>query len=106
VPEKNIPNTGLLESDIGLILSVIKKQKRINKVILFGSRAKGSYTPGSDIDLALSGADLVTDDLLNILVDLDDLNLPYKIDLIILERIKEKDLLDHICRVGVDIYKK
>jgi uncharacterized protein len=99
-------DTGLLKSDIDTILSVIKKQERINKVILFGSRAKGTYTPGSDIDLALSGTNLVTDDILDIFVDLDYLDLPYKFDLIILERIKEKDLKDHITRVGIILYDK
>jgi predicted nucleotidyltransferase len=101
VPENKIPDTGLLKSDIDQILSVLKKQKKIRKVILFGSRAKGTFTPGSDIDLAISGIDLVTKDLLEILVGLDDLNLPYKFDVIIYERIKEKNLLEHINRVGV-----
>jgi predicted nucleotidyltransferase len=101
-----LPHTGLSESDIDQILSTVTKQKRISKIILFGSRAKGSYTPGSDIDLALSGANLVTDDLLDTLVNLDELNLPYKFDLILLERIKEQDLLDHINRVGIILFDK
>lgn len=99
--EKKCKDTGLMKSDIDQILSVLKKQKNIRKVILFGSRAKGTFSPGSDIDLAISGNDLVTKDLLEIMVGLDELNLPYKFDVIIYERIKEKDLLEHINRVGI-----
>jgi len=97
---------GLQDSDVADILSIFQKNERINKIILFGSRAKGTYEMGSDIDLAISGSELKTNDILDLSNELEELDLPYKFDLIILERIKEKSLLEHICRVGVVLFDK
>ncbi len=98
--------TGLQDSDLDDILRVFQKNERINKIILFGSRAKGTFESGSDIDLAISGSDLKTNDILDLSIELDELDLPYKFDIIILERITEKSLLDHISRVGINIFNK
>ncbi len=88
------------------ILSTLCRNEKINRIILFGSRAKGSYATGSDIDLALSGENLNTNDILDLSNELEELELPYKFDLVILERIKEQDLLEHIFRAGIIIYDK
>jgi predicted nucleotidyltransferase len=98
--------TGLQDSDLDDILRIFQKNVRINKIILFGSRAKGTFKSGSDIDLAISGNDLKINDILDLSIELDELDLPYKFDIIILERIKEKSLLEHISRVGIDIFNK
>ena len=79
---------------------------QIQQAVLYGSRAKGTHTPGSDIDLVLKGESLTLEDLLRLRVDLDKLNLPYTIDLSIYNQIQEPDLLDHIHRVGTVIYEK
>ena len=49
---------GILEADIQEIISILKANPKTEKVVLFGSRAKGNFEPGSDIDLAWLGADL------------------------------------------------
>lgn len=90
-----IPNT-----DLNGIVSVLKNIAQIEKVIIYGSRAKGNYSNGSDIDLALKGEDLSLDELIRASSEIDELNLPYKIDLTIYNRIQEPALLDHINRVG------
>ncbi|MDD2498976.1 MAG: nucleotidyltransferase domain-containing protein, partial [Desulfitobacteriaceae bacterium] len=46
---------GLRESDLAYIISAIKELSEIEKAVIFGSRAKGNYKPGSDIDLAIYG---------------------------------------------------
>ena len=74
----------------------------VEQVVLYGSRAKGSYREGSDIDLAVKGK-LTFDNLVKMSVNLDDLNLPWKIDLSLYSQIKNRDLLDHIDRVGIPI---
>ena len=71
---------------------------------MYGSRAKGTSKPGSDIDLTLKGRELDLHVLNRISRDLDDLLLPYNIDLSIYHRIKDQDVLDHIHRVGKEIY--
>jgi predicted nucleotidyltransferase len=98
--------TGLQDSDVSDIIGVITRNDKINQVILFGSRAKGTYHTGSDIDIALSGNGLNTDDIIDLMNELEELYLPYKFDLLILERIKEIELLAHISRVGKVLYDK
>lgn len=96
---------GLLEADVTAIIDQLKTNERIHKIILFGSRAKGTQHDGSDIDLAIYGIDLTANDIINALVKIDTLNLPYKFDLILFDRIKEPALIDHINRVGIILYE-
>lgn len=96
---------GLKQRHIDDITGVFLKYPQVECALLFGSRAKGNFRTNSDIDLALKGAiDLTT--LLKIETSLDDLLLPYKIDLTNYHKIKNKDLIDHIDRVGVLLYEK
>ncbi|MDP4209988.1 MAG: nucleotidyltransferase domain-containing protein [Bacteroidota bacterium] len=102
----NSSDYGLVASDLIAILSELSKNDNIDEVILFGSRAKGSYHTGSDIDLALKGNNIGINDILDLSIELDKLLLPYKIDLVIYKRIKEKALIEHIDRVGVKLYQR
>lgn len=97
---------GLKESDINLIISIFEKHDSVIKAVLYGSRAKGNYRNNSDIDLTLIGDDIDFDTLLKIENELDDILLPYKIDLSIFHKIENKDLIEHIDRVGIIFYKK
>ena len=97
---------GLLDSDINNIISILHNNEQITEIILFGSRAKGTFNNGSDIDLALKGDGLKLNDIINALLEIDNLLLPYKFDLIIFDRIKEKALIEHINRIGIVLYKK
>ena len=97
---------GLTESDIKQLVSLLQQNQKISKIILFGSRAKGTQHAGSDVDLALDGDSLVLNDILNLTIEIEKLNLPYKFDLIILNRIKEITLLDHINRVGIILFER
>lgn len=97
---------GLEESDIRDIVSVLKENSKVQQIILFGSRAKNIHENGSDIDIALKGNGLSTNDIISLSVELDELDLPYKIDLVIFECIEEKALKQHIDRVGVLLYNR
>ena len=97
---------GLKDSHINSIQSVFKKYNCIDKAILYGSRAKGNYRNGSDIDLSLIGDNLDLTTLLKIENELDDLLLPHKIDLSIFHKIENTNLIEHIKRVGIVFYKK
>ncbi len=96
---------GLTHAHINSINSVFKNYNCIIKVILYGSRAKGNYRNGSDIDLTLIGNDIDLSTLMKIENELDDLLLPYKIDLSILNKIENSELKDHINRVGKVFYE-
>ncbi len=96
-------DTGLTNRELDLLRQVFRRFPKIRAVILFGSRAKGTHHPGSDIDLALVGPD---DDLQTqaIAEALDLLPLPYRFDLKTYENIRHPPLLEHIERVGISIY--
>jgi type I restriction enzyme, S subunit len=96
---------GLKDIHIKKIQSVFSNYKAIDKAILYGSRANGNYRNGSDIDLSLVGSALDLNLLLRIETELDNLLLPYKIDLSIFQKIENADLIEHINRVGVVFYK-
>ena len=72
---------GLNDQTIAKIIAVFAACPEIEKVLLYGSRAKGNYRDGSDIDLMIVGDAVTQSHLLKILNELDDLLLPYKIDL-------------------------
>ena len=97
---------GLSDDVIGWIGTVFTRYPEISKVILYGSRAKGNYKEGSDIDLSLIGEGINLPLLHRIETELDDLLLPYKIDLNIYEKIKNEALRGHIERVGRVFYEK
>ncbi len=98
---------GLSEATIQKICATLGRYPQVEQAILYGSRAKGSYKNGSDIDLTLRGSSGLTLHLLyKILNDLDDLLLPYTIDLSIYDQIDDPDLIEHIQRVGVTFYDK
>jgi predicted nucleotidyltransferase len=73
---------------------------------IYGSRAKGSFRPGSDIDLSLFGEALTAQDLLQIDREIDALDLPYKVDLSLFAEIDDPALRAHITRVGQVLYQR
>ena len=97
---------GLKYIHIKAIHSVLKKYRNVLIAVLYGSRAKGNYKNGSDIDLTLKGDNLDLSTLLKIENELDELFLPHKIDLSIFHKIENLDLIEHINRVGIVFYKQ
>ena len=91
---------GLKPDVINRINSVFSGYPNIEQVIIYGSRAKGTYRNGSDIDLALRGTQLTASELITAETQLDELLLPYKIDLCLFDSIQNPDLIEHIKRVG------
>jgi len=98
---------GLKDTTIHKICTVLRHYPQVEKAILYGSRAKGNFKNGSDIDMTLrGGADLTLNVLYRIMDELDDLLLPYTIDLSIFDNIHDPDVIEHIQRVGVAFYEK
>ena len=86
-----------------LICAILARHPEVTGAILFGSRAKGTAKPASDIDLALEGIkDPVRAQA--IASELEALPLPYQFDVKALATIRNRALLDHIMRVGVRIH--
>lgn len=97
---------GLDDTTIERMQAVLAAHPEVDKAVLYGSRAKGNYKTGSDIDLTLYGGGLSLTVLRKIENELDDLLLPYKIDLSLFEQITDPAVIDHIRRVGVVFYEK
>ena len=95
---------GLKESTVSAIKTIFKQYPKIEKAVLYGSRAKGNYRTGSDIDLTLIGKELTYSQLVQIETRIDDLLLPYTVDLSLFSHIDNTELIDHINRVGKVFY--
>jgi predicted nucleotidyltransferase len=97
---------GLKPDTIAKINGIMAAHPEIEQAILYGSRAKGNYREGSDIDLCLVVETLTLTQLLKIENELDDLLLPYKIDLSLFHALDSTTLVEHVHRVGVVFYEK
>lgn len=98
---------GLKEKVIEDIVNILKKYSEVERAVIFGSRARGDYRKGSDIDITLFG-DMLTNSInTKIFYEIDDLYLIYKIDLINFNTLSKDDKLrENILKEGVEIYAK
>ena len=97
---------GLTEKTISQIIKVLAHFPEVNEVLLFGSRAKRTHKPGSDIDLALVGESLDWRTVGRIYDQLDDLLLPYRFSLTKYDANTDPDIAAHIARVGIRLFQK
>jgi predicted nucleotidyltransferase len=97
---------GLPEAAVTAIWQVLASHPEVEAAILYGSRALGRHRPASDIDLTLLGPAISAAVLARVDADLDDLLLPWIIDLSAYSAIRHPALLDHIQRAGVALYRR
>lgn len=97
---------GLPETTTDTIRRILAEVPAVEKAVIYGSRAKGNYRPGSDIDLTLFGAGLDLDMLGQITARLDESPIPYQVDLSIFDRLDHAELREHIERVGKVFYER
>lgn len=97
---------GLSDKVIDEIHGVFCKHPEVEKVLIFGSRAKGNYRAGSDIDLAVIGNNIDYKLLLKIGCEIDDLELLYGVDLLDYQPKKITPIGEHIDRVGQVFYER
>lgn len=98
---------GLNEEIMENIIDIIKQYSEVEKAVIFGSRARGDYKKASDIDIALFGENLTHTINTKIFYKLDELYMPYKIDLINFNTLsKENKIRENILKEGVEIYAK
>ena len=96
---------GLSETVIKELQEVFRHHANIEKVLIFGSRSKGNYRAGSDIDLAVIGKDVNYNQLLDIICEIEDLELLYSVDVLDYQKKKGTPIGDHIDRVGQIFYQ-
>ena len=97
---------GLSRQTVERIQDVLSHHPQVRRAVLFGSRAKGTARPGSDIDLALYGDGLDWRVLGRIEDELDDLLLPYSFSLLHHDARTDAELAAHIARVGLPFYQR
>jgi nucleotidyltransferase substrate binding protein (TIGR01987 family) len=97
---------GIEEEIFDQLIEVLRNNPIVEEALIYGSRAKGVYKPGSDIDLVLKGENLSMEALNRIALAFDNLLIPYSIDLSIYHHIENPDLLEHIERVGKMVYQR
>ncbi|MDT8447679.1 MAG: nucleotidyltransferase domain-containing protein [bacterium] len=97
---------GLSQQVIDQIRGVLAQHPNLEEAIVYGSRAKGNYKTGSDIDLCFKGEALDFATLARIAEELDQLPIPYLFDLSIFATLDNPDLIAHINRVGQVFYAK
>ena len=97
---------GLPPTTLDKLNSVFAQHRAIVSVLIYGSRAKGNYRTGSDIDLTIKGSEIFFAELMQIENQIDDLMLPYTVDLSQYKQLNNNELIGHIDRVGVEIYAR
>jgi predicted nucleotidyltransferase len=101
-----VPAFGLSDQTIAVIRQILADYPAVKKAIVYGSRAKGTYKKGSDIDLTLIGECLDHNILGEIARRLDESPIPYQVDLSLWEYIDNENLREHIERVGQVFYER
>ncbi|WP_373515046.1 nucleotidyltransferase family protein [Persicitalea sp.] len=92
---------GISEKSFLLLTGAFARYPEVEEVLVFGSRAKGNYQQGSDIDLAIKGKECSHRTAMDIAGYLnEELPIPYYIDVLYYEGLKNRDLKEHIDRVG------
>lgn len=95
---------GLHDDELRLMFDIFSQTSRIKKVILYGSRAKETHKPFSDVDITLVGDELTEEDLTDVMYRLSESSLPYFCDVSLFRNLNNPELIDHIHRRGIPIY--
>ncbi len=99
-------NFGLKEEEEQLLKSIFSKYDSLNKVIVYGSRAKGTFNERSDIDLVITESNIERPLIGQIISEINNSNFPYLVDLQDFSSLKNQQLIEHINRVGKVFYSR
>lgn len=97
---------GLNDTELQALCSTLASIPEVEEAIIYGSRARGTNRIASDIDITLKGTALTYLQLAILDAKIDDLYLPYFVDLSLFSMLKNPDLLESIDREGKVLYKK
>ena len=97
---------GLKDMEINALREVLSSVPEVDEAIIYGSRARGTNKVASDIDITLKGSDLTYLQLALLDAIVDDLYLPYFVDLSLFSMLRNKDLVESIEREGKVLYRK
>ena len=97
---------GLKDTHRTAIVNLLRSNERVDRAVLFGSRATETFTLGSDVDIALFGEELTTTDQARLVAEMEKLKVPQKIDLLLYDQVEDAALREHVHREGVELYRR
>ena len=97
---------GLKDNEINALRVTLASIPEVEEAIIYGSRARGTNKLASDIDITLKGKSLTYLQLALLDAKIDDLYLPYFVDLSLFSMLRNADLIDNIVREGKVLYRK
>ena len=99
-------NDGLKTAHRNAIIDAIAANPRVERAVLFGSRAMGSHSPESDVDIALFGDELTLDDQAKLAATAERLPMAQRVDFLIGDRVTNESLKAHIDSHGVEWFRR
>ena len=99
-------NDGLKDRHRDAIIALLAANDRVEKAVLFGSRAMETGTDTSDIDIALFGDRLSLTDQARLAAAIDEIPMAQSVDLVLHRTIDHQPLLDHIRTHGIEWYRR
>lgn len=97
--------TGLSVSLLEQLREVFRRYPEVRKVLIYGSRAKGSFKPGSDIDLAVFATDMSSSRFAGLWSELDELPLVFTLDVVHWDTLGNAALQQRIVAEGVELLR-
>lgn len=97
---------GILEPTWRRLLDLLSAQPEIQRAVLYGSRAIGTARPGSDIDIVVEGPGISLETILRLRSLLRQSSIPYVVDVLAWDQIRDPAVRDHIVRRGIVIWKR
>jgi predicted nucleotidyltransferase len=99
-------NDGLKDRHRRAILDILRAHPGVDRAVLLGSRAMGTFTPASDVDICLYGDSLTLPDQARLAAKMEELTIPQRVDLLLHHAIEDQALLDHIAREGKVLFER
>ena len=97
---------GMTNEELDLLCSLFARQREIERVILYGSRAKGTHKSFSDVDITLLGVGLSRSHLNRLMADIDESSLPYSFDISLYAKLTNPELIEQIEKTGVILFQR
>ncbi len=99
-------NDGLKDKHRKTLIDILSANPKVERVVLFGSRAMGTFSPTSDIDLAIYGDELTLTDIGRLKAEIEETHIPQQVDLVLVKDIDNDRLRGHIERHGVEWFRR
>jgi len=95
---------GLEQHILDKIIAVLRAHPKIERAVIYGSRALGDFKPHSDIDIAVFASRIDASELARLRFEIDELPIVFKIDLVHVDGLENESLRTKIATEGCEIF--